>query len=208
MDGSAYGPYTTKEIIELDIPDDTLVREDGIAEWKEAKYYDFQYLLKNTERNDTSILPGFVINSNETIKRQTPDVLIEPRVMPNNEMVVNETVSNGYALVKIKKWNWGAFFFSWLWASCNNIYWPLVLPGLNVITYFAPAFSLYSSIVYIIISILLGINGNEWAWKAKRWESVEQFKKVQSNWAKAIIYVLIGSVVLGVVLGILIVLVQ
>ncbi len=34
------------------------------------------------------------------------------------------------------------------------------------------------------IAIVLGFKGNEWAWKNKKWESVEEFKRIQKLWAK------------------------
>ena len=30
---------------------------------------------------------------------------------------------------------------------------------------------------------VLGAYGNEWAWRNKRWESVEHFHRVQATWA-------------------------
>ena len=31
---------------------------------------------------------------------------------------------------------------------------------------------------------MLGIKGNEWAWRNKKWVSVEEFKQVKRSWAK------------------------
>jgi len=31
--------------------------------------------------------------------------------------------------------------------------------------------------------IVLGLKGNEWAWRARKWESIEQFKSSQENWS-------------------------
>tara|TARA_Y100000310_G_scaffold260903_1_gene270042 strand:+ start:11206 stop:11379 length:174 start_codon:yes stop_codon:yes gene_type:complete len=30
--------------------------------------------------------------------------------------------------------------------------------------------------------IVLGIKGNEWAWRAQKWESVEKFQTSQNKW--------------------------
>lgn len=44
MDGQVFGPYSTRDIIELDIPGDVLVREESIAEWNPAWFYNFRDL--------------------------------------------------------------------------------------------------------------------------------------------------------------------
>lgn len=46
-----------------------------------------------------------------------------------------------------------------------------------------------------IISIILLIKGNEWAWQNRRFESIEQFRQVQSAWAKWGIAVFIFNVI-------------
>ncbi|WP_299022661.1 cytochrome c oxidase assembly factor Coa1 family protein [uncultured Photobacterium sp.] len=71
---------------------------------------------------------------------------------------------------EIKGWNWGAFVFNWVWGIGNNTY--------RALFAFIP-------IVNIFMMILLGLKGNEWAWKHKKWESVEHFKEVQRKWSKA-----------------------
>jgi len=45
----------------------------------------------------------------------------------------------------------------------------------------------------IFMIILLGLKGNEWAWRHRRWESVEHFKKIQRKWTKA------GLIFVGVI---------
>ena len=71
---------------------------------------------------------------------------------------------------EIKKWNWGAFFLTWIWGIGNNVY---------------ISFLAFIAIVNIIMSFVLGAKGNEWAWKQKKWESIEKFEKTQKNWAIA-----------------------
>lgn len=44
MDGQVFGPYSTRDIIELDLPGDVLVREESIAEWNPARFYNFRDL--------------------------------------------------------------------------------------------------------------------------------------------------------------------
>jgi len=85
----------------------------------------------------------------------------------------------------LEKWNWGAFCFGWLWAVCNGIYWPLIV--------FIP---IVGFVAFPVIAILLGINGNRWAWEKRKWSSVEQFKRVQRNWALAALWIFLGSIIL------------
>jgi len=93
---------------------------------------------------------------------------------------------------EIQRWNWGAFFFGWLWGICNGYYLALLT--------FLP-------FVGLIMKILLGLNGSKWAWQNKKWESVEKFKQVQHNWAVAagiVFFGMMGIAVLGIVAAILI----
>ncbi len=83
--------------------------------------------------------------------------------------------------VELRKWNWGAFFLSWIWGIANKTYIALLalIPFVNVIMIF-----------------VLGAKGSEWAWQNREWESVEQFQKVQKAWAVwGLILFLVGIVI-------------
>jgi len=69
---------------------------------------------------------------------------------------------------EIQRWNWGAFFLTWIWGIGNNVWIALLsfIPGVG-----------------FIMAIVLGIKGSEWAWKAKKYNSVEEFKNVQKKWS-------------------------
>jgi len=69
---------------------------------------------------------------------------------------------------EIRRWNWGAFFLNWIWGIGNQTYIALLalIPGFG-----------------LIWMLVLGINGNAWAWRNGRWDSVEHFKRVQRKWA-------------------------
>lgn len=68
---------------------------------------------------------------------------------------------------EIKGWSWPAFLMSWIWSIGNQTY-----IGLLALVPYAG----------FVMSIVLGIKGNEWAWQNRRWESVEQFKATQKVW--------------------------
>lgn len=82
---------------------------------------------------------------------------------------------------EIRGWNWGAFCLGWIWAIGNQVWIGL----LGLIPYLG-----------IIMNIILGVKGSEWAWQNKRWKSVEHFKSVQAIWA----YVGIGLITLIIIL--------
>lgn len=67
-----------------------------------------------------------------------------------------------------RRWNWGAFFLTWIWGIGNNV---LV------------SFLVWVPFLGFIMPIVLGIKGGEWAWQKKRWDSVAHFQRVQRIWA-------------------------
>lgn len=68
---------------------------------------------------------------------------------------------------ELRGWNWGAFLMNWIWGIGNNTWLALLC--------FIP-------LVNIVMPIVLGIKGNEWAWQNKYWPSVEEFRRVQRIW--------------------------
>ncbi|MEH2417931.1 serine/threonine protein kinase [Nostoc sp.] len=83
----------------------------------------------------------------------------------------NETVPE-----EILGWNWGAFLVPWLWMWTNQVWYGVFC--------FVPQ-------IGWVMAIALGTKGNEWAWKSRRWRSIEQFKAHQRGWAIA--GILIGA---------------
>ncbi|MGQ4650272.1 protein kinase domain-containing protein [Lyngbya aestuarii] len=71
---------------------------------------------------------------------------------------------------EIKGWNWGAFFIPYFWLFTNKVWIGLIV--------FVPQ-------VGQIMAFVLGAKGNEWAWKSRKWRSVEHFKAHQRGWAIA-----------------------
>ncbi|HEY9796117.1 MAG TPA: serine/threonine-protein kinase [Leptolyngbyaceae cyanobacterium] len=73
---------------------------------------------------------------------------------------------------EIKGWNWGAFLMPWLWPFSNHVWIGLLA--------FVPHIGWLMA-----IALVLGSKGNEWAWKSRRWRSIEHFKAHQRGWAIA-----------------------
>ena len=77
---------------------------------------------------------------------------------------------------EIKGWNWGAFLLAPLWSFNNRV-------GIGLLT--------WVPLVGFWMAIALGVKGNEWAWKSRKWQSIDQFRTHQRRWASA-----------GIILGI------
>ncbi|MEP0802547.1 serine/threonine protein kinase [Funiculus sociatus] len=75
---------------------------------------------------------------------------------------------------EIKGWNWGAFLLPYLWPFTNNVWFGLI--------------SLIPNVGWLM-AIALGSRGNEWAWKSRKWRSIEQFKAHQRGWAIAGLFI-------------------
>ena len=82
---------------------------------------------------------------------------------------------------EVDRWNWGAFLLSWIWGIGNNTF---------------IAFLAFVPFVNIVMPFVLGAKGSAWAWRNKRWESVEDFKATQRRWARWGLVVLVLFVVL------------
>ncbi|GJM42162.1 MAG: hypothetical protein DHS20C20_24440 [Ardenticatenaceae bacterium] len=84
-------------------------------------------------------------------------------------------------------WNWGAFFLNWIWGLGNNTYIALLclVPYVNLVMVF-----------------VVGAKGNEWAWRNKRWDSVEHFVSTQKKWTQWSFGIIIASFFLGLLIAI------
>ncbi len=76
---------------------------------------------------------------------------------------------------EIEKWNWGAFFCSWVWAVYHRIYWPLIILIVGCIPYLG-------QIAGLCLSVYLGFEGSKLAWGSGRYKDFERFKNVQHKW--------------------------
>jgi hypothetical protein len=77
---------------------------------------------------------------------------------------------------EIDRWNWGAFFLSFVWGIANNVLISLLM--------FVPC-------IVFVMPFVLGARGSRWAWQNRRWKSVDQFQRVQRQWAQ-IAFALLG----------------
>ncbi|MBN2462909.1 MAG: ribonuclease G [Dehalococcoidia bacterium] len=66
-------------------------------------------------------------------------------------------------------WNWGAFSLTWIWGIGNRV-WLSFLALIPI------------PLIVLVMMVILGIKGNEWAWQCKKWDSIEQFRHRQRIW--------------------------
>jgi hypothetical protein len=87
------------------------------------------------------------------------------------EHIIENTSGQGSTATvpgEIDTWNWGAFLLNWVWGIGNKTYIALLM--------FVP-------LVNFAMVLMLGLKGSAWAWRNKRWDSVEHFRSVQRKWA-------------------------
>ena len=109
------------------------------------------------------------------------------------EKVVENTSGQGKLATipeEIRGWNWGAFLLNWIWGLGNSVWIAL----LALIPY-----------VVVVVAIVLGVKGNEWAWRRRKWDSIEHFKRTQRTWAKWGIILLIVVPIVLVLLAVIII---
>lgn len=85
--------------------------------------------------------------------------------------------------VEIDRWNWGAFLLSWIWGIGNRTY---------------LAFLALVPLLGLVMLFVLGARGSAWAWRNRRWESIEAFRRAQRKWALWGVAVMALMICLGV----------
>ena len=96
-----------------------------------------------------------------------------------------------------KRFNWGACLLSWIWGLGNRSYITLIIFPIAI----SGIIPVLGIIVQLGVMIWFGINGNKWAWQNKRWNSIEEFHRVQKKWAiaAAIIQILLLLITLPLI---------
>ncbi len=134
----------------------------------------------------------------------------------NNKNVIENsqevTVNADEIMNALKHFNWGAFYFSWLWGLGNGSFrktWHVIIP-LSLLV-FLPGFTtlfkgstsnvfvimLLCYIAMFIMGVFYGLKGNEWAYKNRAWWSITDFDETQKRWATATA-VLISLQIIGI----------
>ncbi|MCX6809604.1 MAG: hypothetical protein NTZ65_02550 [Candidatus Berkelbacteria bacterium] len=107
-----------------------------------------------------------------------------------NEAPAAAPVSSGVSGAfpqELNGWNWGAFFLTWIWSIGNSVW-------IGLLALIGP--------IGLIMAIVLGIKGNEWAWNKRKFASVEEFRQVQKAWAIWGLVLFVVGIVIAVVVTI------
>ncbi len=145
-------------------------------------------VLVTEESMNGQWLPASKFDFDDMVRKESGEVAtqLQPFVVEGDGTVyMGGSYDSNNVPEEIKGWNWGAFVFGWIWAVFNGIYWPILI---GLIPYVGG----------LIMCIVLGMNGNEMAWKNKRWDNVEHFKRVQHKWAMACLWY-IGFILLIII---------
>jgi len=81
---------------------------------------------------------------------------------------------------ELQGWNLGALFLPFVWGPYNRVWIGLAV----LIVLLLPVPPMLGILIYGPITMYVGMRGNELAWRARKWDSVEQFRSVQGQWAK------------------------
>jgi hypothetical protein len=110
--------------------------------------------------------------------------------------IMENTSGQGKAAVvpaEVGKWSWAGFLLNWIWGIFNGTFIAL----LALVPF-----------VGLIMAVVLGVKGREWAWRNKKWDSIEHFRAVQRKWDIAAVIVtliliafLIALIALPIMLG-------
>lgn len=99
-------------------------------------------------------------------------VKLPPTNFVNNSGQGNVLDSSVSVPEEIKGWNWGACLMPWLWPLTNHVW-------IGLFSWFPnPGWM-------VVMAVVMGSKGNEWAWKSRKWRSIEQFKAHQRRWTLA-----------------------
>ena len=90
-----------------------------------------------------------------------------------------------------RRWNWGAFFCSWIWAVCHRTYWPLFILLCGLVPY-------VGQVCDLVLRVYLGMNGSRIAWNCGKYRDFDHFRRAQRVWTVVgLIVFAAGLVVMG-----------
>ncbi|NER04812.1 MAG: serine/threonine protein kinase, partial [Okeania sp. SIO3C4] len=184
-----------------------------IMEWQWSKELKLSPKFDGILNRMLAFIPGDRFQSAEEIlvQLQPPEPeIIAPNKISKTESK-NQEIERKTAIASIPKlgniihssndipseiigWNWGAFFLPGFWCLTNHVWIGLIAwIDLSFVTF---------GMGWLLTGIILGLKGNEWAWKSRKWKNVAEFRKHQRIWS-FISLLLISSVVIIGILAIL-----
>jgi hypothetical protein len=120
----------------------------------------------------------------------------EPSPQDSGGPFVNDSGTRSARLpVAARGWNTAAFLFAPVWGPANGVW----IGVISLIFLAIPPEALdwlWKFLLYFAFGAYMGLKGNELAWRARRWNSVEHFKRVQQMW-------MVGALAAGMVIAFL-----
>ncbi len=110
--------------------------------------------------------------------------LVKLEKVREQQSVVGDSGDYAPSESDLKKWNWGAFCFSWIWGFSNGI----IKESLIVL--------FLSLWLGPIVNLYLGWYGTRLTWKYKKWSSWKSYQEVQSKWITASYLLLYAIIIL------------
>jgi hypothetical protein len=122
---------------------------------------------------------------------------------------VNDSGTGRTAMLptELRGFNWGAFFCPWAWALTNKTYigliafLPLIMGATDMKTGSIATLGwslILVPFISLTTSIALGLKGSEMAWQNRQWESIGDFKAVQTKLVRVDLILLLASLALQV----------
>ena len=119
---------------------------------------------------------GFYLGYKKLTKKEPTDLKLDNRSGEGKKSVIPK---------EIKKWNWGAAGLTWIWGVYHGVWIAMIIIVIAKIPFAS-----------LLVTIFLGIKGNEFAWKSQKYESVEKFLESQDKWKKWGITILVLQLIL------------
>lgn len=108
---------------------------------------------------------------------------------------------------ELRQWNWGAFFFGWLWGVCHKVWFALIQLAVALIPSVLSMMGIRNLLVLVVcsliclgVSVWLGLKGTRVAWDNGAWASIDQMRRSRSKWNIAALVCFVLSVVLALVM--------
>lgn len=97
---------------------------------------------------------------------------------------------------KLRRWNWGAFWLTWIWAVGNKVwfgllliplflYISLLLPNIKELMEEGLWWIIFLPAIYMLLWLYIAVHGDKLAWEKTKVRSIAEFKKTQHKWAVA-----------------------
>lgn len=100
---------------------------------------------------------------------------------------------------RLRRFSWSAFTFTWLWGIYHRKHVLLLLVPFGWAMRESLPFWGYVAVV-VLASVVVGMQGNQWAWESERFATLEAMAECEDAWHRAAMKFLIGAAVLYVLM--------